>query len=83
MGTWLQGLLSESGFASFSRTATAVCVIFSCVWVTHIVWKTQALPDLSGLTLFNSAIYGLGKVNETIQKSHDTDASVAKVQNGN
>ena len=80
---WVKQMLSESGFASFSRTATAVCVIFSCVWVTHIVWKTQALPDLSGLTLFNSAIYGLGKVNETIQKSHQADATVEQAKNAN
>ena len=65
---WLKAVFSESSGASFSRVATAVVVVGSIVWITHIVLKTHAIPALDGVTLFNTSIYGMGKINETIQK---------------
>jgi hypothetical protein len=36
--------------------------------VTKIVWTTHQLPNLEGLVLFISTLYGLGKAGETIQR---------------
>ena len=47
---------------------TAFVVLGSIVWISHIVYKTHAIPALDGVTLFNTSIYGMGKINETIQK---------------
>lgn len=61
-------LFSDSGEVSFSRTASGIAVICSCVWVSYVVYKNIAIPDLSGIALFIGTLYGLGKVSETIQK---------------
>ena len=68
MKNWIKSLFSASNDSSYSRVASAVCVVGSIAWVTHIVFKTHSLPDFSGLSLFNGSIYGMGKINETIQK---------------
>jgi hypothetical protein len=60
-------LFSDSGCASFSRVGSCVALVFSCLWVSYIVWKTGALPALDGLTLFIVSLYGLGKAGETMQ----------------
>ncbi len=68
MKTFFQQLFSESGAASFSRVGATVALLFACVWVSYIVWTTDALPALEGLTLFIAALYGLGKAGETVQR---------------
>ncbi len=68
MRVFLQQLFSESGEASFSRVGAGGALICACVWVSRIVWRTGALPDLEGLTLFFAALYGLGKAGETVQR---------------
>lgn len=65
---FLKTLFSSSDAASFSRVATFITILFSCGWVTHIVLKTHQLPALDGVSLLNGSIYGMGKINETIQK---------------
>lgn len=65
--SWLKLLFSQSSEASFSRVATAFSVAASLFWVTHIVLRTHVLPSLDGLAFFNGSIYGLGKINETVQ----------------
>jgi hypothetical protein len=68
MKTFLEQLFSDSGNASFSRMGSFLALVFSCFWVSRIVWKTGALPALDGLTLFIVSLYGLGKAGETIQR---------------
>lgn len=68
MRRFLQQLFSESGEASFSRVGTFLALTCSCAWVTRIVWATNALPSLDGLTLFISSLYALGKAGQTVQR---------------
>ena len=68
MVTFLKELFSESGTASFSRVGSFIALLFACLWVSRIVWRTGALPSLDGLTLLISSLYGLGKAGETLQR---------------
>jgi hypothetical protein len=61
-------IFSDSGEASFSRLSSFVALAAACAWVTKIVWTSHQLPNLEGLVLFISTLYGLGKAGETIQK---------------
>ncbi len=68
MRQFLKQLFSESGEASFSRTGSFMALALACGWVSYIVWKTHALPNLQGLTMFIGTLYGLGKTGETVQR---------------
>jgi len=65
---FVQQLFSESGEASFSRAGAFLALVFACIWVSHIVWRTGSLPSLEGLTFFIASLYGLGKAGETLQR---------------
>jgi hypothetical protein len=69
MRQFLHELFSESGRASFSRVGTFLALASSCVWISAIVWRTSALPDLGSLTFFIGTLYGLGKAGETVQRA--------------
>lgn len=77
---WIKGIFSGDSATSFSRVATAVSLLFSCEWCTYIVHSTKHLPDLSGIALLNGSIYGMGKINETIQKSSDNSTAIEKAK---
>jgi len=68
MTKFLHHLFSESGEASFSRIGSFLSLVFSCGWVSYIVWRTHALPGLEGLTFYIASLYGLGKTGETVQR---------------
>jgi len=73
MREWIKKLFSESGEASMSRTAAFIALVFACGWVTYLVIKNGALPDLHGIALFVGTPYGLGKIGETIAKFQGSD----------
>lgn len=67
---FLKDSLSEpEGNASFSRISAGVIISAVIVWVSYLVFKTNAMPDLAGPTLFltggASATYGINKVATT------------------
>lgn len=68
MSVFLRQLFSESGEASYSRIGSFLALLFACGWVSVIVYKTHALPELQGLALFVATLYGLGKAGETLQR---------------
>ena len=68
MSRFLQQLFSESGEASFSRAGAFLALMFGCIWVSWIVWRTASLPSLESLTFFGASLYGLGKAGETLQR---------------
>lgn len=51
----------ENGQGSLGRVATGAMVTFALGWVTYLVLRNHALPDLGGLSLFVAAIYGTNK----------------------
>lgn len=46
--------LTENGRGSYSRLTGASIVFCTLGWVTYLVIRTQALPDLAGATAFVS-----------------------------
>ncbi len=68
MTNFIRQLFSDSGQASFSRAGSFLALLAACAWVSKIVWATHALPNLEGLVLFISTLYGLGKAGETVQR---------------
>jgi len=68
MVNFLKELFSDHSGASFSRVGSFISLLFACVWVSRIVWRTGALPNLEGLTFLISSLYGLGKAGETVQR---------------
>lgn len=61
----IREVLSENGVGSFSRYTCFIVVIAATVWVSYLVGKNKALPDLSGLSLYVTGIiatlYGLNQ----------------------
>lgn len=68
MVNFLKELFPDNNCASFSRVGSFITLLFACVWVSRIVWRTGALPSLDGLTLLIASLYGLGKAGETLQR---------------
>jgi hypothetical protein len=69
MKKFLHQLLSESGEAGFGRLGAVVTLGFACDWITYLVLHTHVFPSLEGLTFFIAALYGLGKADETLQRT--------------
>jgi hypothetical protein len=68
---FIKGALSESpGVPSYSRLASGVIVLAVISWVSYVVFKTDALPDLSGALFFLTGgvgiHYGTNKASEII-----------------
>jgi len=66
---FLKLLFAAEPGASFSRVATFIALLFSCSWVTHLVWYNHQLPDFSGLTLFVGSLYGMGKAADVFSRA--------------
>lgn len=75
----IKSALSENGIGSYSRYAGAFVTVSVVGWVTYLVLKTHALPDLGGATAFlagGNAAYATNqakKVAEAIKGSIPTD----------
>ena len=68
MREYVKQLFSEGGEASFGRTGSFLGLILAGGGVSFLVWTTHHLPDLQGLTVFISTLYGLSKTGETVQR---------------
>ena len=64
---FLEGVFSDNGQPSFSRVGAGFALAFACGWVTAIVWKTHALPDFMGLTMFIGSLYGVNVVGSAFK----------------
>lgn len=67
MAAWFMSLFSEDSRASFGRVGAFIALIASIVWVTWLVYKNSALPDLSGICFFIGTLYGLSKGIAAVQ----------------
>jgi hypothetical protein len=68
---FFRSVLSESdGTGSWSRCGSLLIVLFTLGWVTHVVCKTHAIPDLGGATGFmtvgTGALYGTNKLSSIV-----------------
>lgn len=76
-------VFSEDGQGSFSRVIQGVIVLATCSWVTYVVIRTRAIPDLSGASLFigtGAAHYGINKMASIVEAFKGK--STENVQNG-
>ena len=63
-------MFSNDGSASWARFGSFLAMICSLVWITYFVFSKTQLADAStllGHAGFITALYAVGKVNETIQ----------------
>lgn len=64
---YLKDLFSESSTASFGRVGAGIALIASIGWVSWVVFKTNVVPDLGGVSLFIGTLYGLSKAGSVAQ----------------
>ena len=70
MLAFLKSVFSEDGQGSYSRIASAVITLTVLSWVTHVVWRTHVVPDLTGALAFLTGgvgvHYGVNKFNDVV-----------------
>jgi hypothetical protein len=64
---FLKALFSEDSTASFGRVGAGIALLASIAWVSWVVYKTNAIPDLGGAALFIGTLYGLSKAGSVAQ----------------
>lgn len=64
---YLKDLFSEKSTASFGRVGAGVALVSTIGWVSWVVYKTNALPELGGVSLFIGTLYGLSKAGSVAQ----------------
>lgn len=55
MFSFLKSVFSEDGQGSYSRSVGGLIALATVTWITYVVFKTKAIPDLSGPTVFFTA----------------------------
>jgi hypothetical protein len=58
---WKWVFCEPDGTPSFARIGTGILLGFACGWVTAVVRWTHGLPELGGLSLFVTVLYGTNK----------------------
>ena len=53
---FIHGVFLDEGKPSFSRVFSGIVVFASLGWVTFLVLKSGQMPDLAGLSLFNTGV---------------------------
>ena len=79
---FLKQLFSDQPGVSFGRFGCFLALAAGIVWVTRIVWKTNILPDLSGLTFFVSSLYLVGKGVGTVRTIFGKEGTVVSAEPG-
>lgn len=74
---FIKSTFSESdGTGSASRVLSGAVILSTISWITYLVLKNNALPDLSSASLFvgsGSSIYGMNKLSEALKKKKDEE----------
>jgi hypothetical protein len=68
----LRSIIYEAnGTGSFARTAGMVIILFALGWVTYVVVKTGAIPDLTNVVVFimstAGGFYGINRGTVKLQ----------------
>jgi hypothetical protein len=70
--------LTENGKGSYSRLTGSAIVFFTLGWITYLVIRNKALPDLGGASLFISVgagtHYAINQVTAAIKGKESSDA---------
>ncbi len=59
---WKLVFCESDGSPSFSRVASGLLIVFACGWITSLVLKNHAIPDLAGIALLIGVPYGVNKL---------------------
>jgi len=65
---WL-GVFSDGSSPSFSRVATGFLLLISGYWITHLVIKNSTIPDVAGVVLLISTLYGINTLPKVVEKA--------------
>lgn len=74
-------ILSEPGQAgtlSWGRCASTFALVASIAWVSHVLFKTHSIPDLTGVTSFTLAPYGSNKLITMAQSFSSNPVNIGK-----
>lgn len=67
---FIKSVFSDGGQGSFSRCGAGAVVAATLGWITYLVIKTKALPDLGGPSMFMATgvgiCYGTNKASEIV-----------------
>jgi len=66
--TFWVGVFSDGGVPSFSRVATGLIVVVALGWITYIVYQTRVIPDVGGVVLLASTLYGVNVAGSAAAK---------------
>lgn len=65
-----KGLFSDEGKPDIGPVCTFLSTAAVIGWITHIVWRTHAIPDLTGPGIFMGASAslhaGVNKINDIV-----------------
>jgi hypothetical protein len=76
MKKFFKSVFSEAdGNGSWSRMQSAIALVAVLSWVTFIVIKTKALPDLTSATIFISSSYVANRISRFLKKDGDPVAA--------
>lgn len=71
--SFLDEAISDGEVASFGRLGSLIALIFSCIWITILVWRVTDFSGLPNLAIFIAAccafitaLYGVSKAGDTI-----------------
>lgn len=68
MLVFIKSIFSENGEGSYSRLASFIITLAVLIWVSHVVYKTHAIPDLGGASAFIATgvgvHYGINKADD-------------------
>ena len=82
---FLKEVLSDKGLGSYSRFTSFMIVSFTLAWVTFLVVRNHALPDLTGPTWFIGGAagnYGVGQLKEVAAAMRGTKDAMADMSEG-
>lgn len=76
MKNFFKSVFSEAdGTGSWSRVQSAIALVAVLSWVTYLVIKTKALPDLTSATIFVSGSYVANRISRFLKKDGDSAAA--------
>ncbi len=83
--SFLREVFSEDGQGSFSRVIQGFIVVMTCSWVTYVVLRTRAIPDLTTPAVFIGAgglNYMAGKAAAAVKGKSTENVQNQNPQNG-
>lgn len=76
--SFLDEAISDGEQASFGRLGSLIALIFSCIWISILVWRVEDFSGLPNLAIFIgaccafiTALYGVSKTGDTIAEFKD------------